>query len=366
MLNGSNNSGTGGVVIGSGGPTETTVATIGSTGNANFTGTLQVGGASTFAGSTTVRNQADAEIDSILQAGNTAEQKESYVYRDHTGASQWYLVKDQYSNWAVNSALSGINSFKAYQSTSGGDTYVNASSPSGVVRVNYEPNSGTGMKIYGGSSSTVYAAFTAANAIQFPGLAASSGHNCVEIDNSGYISNTGSPCGSGSGSGTVNAGATGQIAYYNNNGAAVSGISAVPVASGGTGATTAAGALAALGAASLSSSSAQTFTAPVTASINSQINVMAPPYNAYGDCTHNDGPAINAALRAADTIAATTGAPPTVYFPMPPQGCYLASTITWYGESLIGQAGTGGSVGRSGCHYPGHAWRRRIPRARPQ
>ena len=39
------------------------VATVGNTGNAQFTGTLQVGGPSTFSGTTTVKNQADAEID---------------------------------------------------------------------------------------------------------------------------------------------------------------------------------------------------------------------------------------------------------------------------------------------------------------
>ncbi|HZB89116.1 MAG TPA: hypothetical protein VE291_10690 [Terracidiphilus sp.] len=339
VLNGSNNSGTGGVVIGSGGPSETTVATINGAGSANFTGTLQVGGTSTFTGSTTVRNQADAEIDAILQAGLTAEQKESYVYRDHTGASQWYLVKDQNNNWALNSALSGIDSFKAYQSSNSGDTYVNASLPTGVVRVNYEPNSGAGMKIYGGGSSAVYASFTAPNAIQFPGLAAASGTNCVEIDNSGYLSNTGSSCGSGSGSGTVNSGATGQIAYYNTNGAAVSGISAIPVSAGGTGSTTASAALTALGAASLGASSAQSFTAPisapaVTASVNSQLNVMAPPYNAKGDCVTDDRNAIQAALNASYN---NYGNRATVYFPVPPGGCYLTGTLAYTGAPLAGQ-----------------------------
>ncbi len=100
--------------------------------------------------------------------------------------------------------------------------------------------------------------------------------------------------------------------------------------------------------------SGSSITVPVlSSSVNSQINVMAPPYNAKGDCATDDGPAINTALRAADIIAATTGAPPTVYFPMPPQGCYLASTITWYGESLIGQAGTGSSVGGAGVTIQG-------------
>ncbi|MDR3740093.1 MAG: hypothetical protein P4L40_13855 [Terracidiphilus sp.] len=362
VLNGSNNSGTGGVVIGSGGASETTVATISSAGNANFVGTLQVGGTSTFVGSTTVRNQADAEIDAILQAGLTAEQKESFVYRDYTGASQWYMVKDQYNNWALNSAKSGINAFKAYQSTGSGDTYVNASLPAGVVRMNYEPNSGTGVKIYGGNSSTLYAAFTGATAIQFPGLAAASGHNCLQIDNSGYISNTGSACGSGGGlSGTVSGGSTGQIAYYSANGTTLNGLSTVPVSAGGTGASTAAGALAALGGASLATSTAQSFSgaiaAPaIAANVNAQINVMAPPYNAKGDCTTDDSAAITAALRAADAYAIGYINPAEVFFPTPPGGCYYAgSTIAWYGEPLRGVApGNGGSsFGRGGSVIKG-------------
>ena len=255
VLNGSTNSGTGGVVIGSGGASETTVATINNAGNAQFNGTLQVGGVSTFTGSTMVKNQADAEIDQFLWAGLTASQKESLTYKDWNGNSQWYMVKDQNNNWALNSATGGLDSFKAYQSTNSGDTYINASNPSGVVRVNYESGSGTGFNVYGGGSGTLYASFTGANAIKFPGLAASSGLDCLQVDNSGYISNTGSACGSGSssgGSGTVNSGAAGQIAYYPGSGTTVGGMNAVPVSAGGTGASTAAGALANLGAEPLS------------------------------------------------------------------------------------------------------------------
>ncbi len=144
ILNGSNNAGTGGVVFGSGGPTETTVATVDSSGNASFDGNLLVGGASTLVGSPTVKNQADAEIDYFLWAGATTSQKESLIYKDWNGASQWYMVKDASNNWALNSATGGLDSFKAYQSTNSGDTYVNASNSSGVVRVNYESGSGTG------------------------------------------------------------------------------------------------------------------------------------------------------------------------------------------------------------------------------
>ncbi|HTB98162.1 MAG TPA: glycosyl hydrolase family 28-related protein [Terracidiphilus sp.] len=342
VLNGSNNSGTGGVVIGSGGPSETTVATINNVGNAQFVGSLQVGGPSTFTSSTTVRNAADAEIDSILQAGITVEQKESFVYRDHTGASQWFMVKDQNNNWALNSATGNIDSIKAYQNTNSGDTYINAQNSGGVVRVNYETGSGTQFKVYGGNSSTPYASFTGTTAIQFPGLAATSGHNCLQVDNSGYLTNTGSACGSGSSNGIVNSGSAGQIAYYSAAGAAVSGVSAVPVAAGGTGATTAAAALSALGAASLAASATQNFAGPVAApavnaSINSQINVAAAPYNARGDCATDDSAAIQSAINAAGSF----NPPAVVYFPKPAGGCYLTSTLAWNGASLQGQPSLG-------------------------
>jgi hypothetical protein len=250
VLNGSNNSGTGGVVFGSGGATESTVATVSNAGNAQFNGTLLVGGTSQSTGTMTVRNNADAEVDYYLWPGLTASQKGSFTYKDWNGNSQWYMVKDASNNWALNSATGGLDSFKAYQSSNSGDTYINASNSSGVVRVNYETGSGAGFNIYGGGSSTLYASFTGAAAIKFPGLAAGSGHNCLQIDTSGYITNTGSACGTGSGggTGTVSSGTAGQIAYYTGNGTSIGGISAVPVSAGGTGASTSAGALANLGA----------------------------------------------------------------------------------------------------------------------
>jgi hypothetical protein len=274
VLNGSNNSGTGGVIIGSGGASESTVATISNTGNAQFNGTLQVGGVSQSTGTMTVRNNADAEVDYYLWPGLTASQKGSYTYKDWNGNSQWYMVKDASNNWALNSAIGGLDSFKAYQSTNSGDTYINASNSSGVVRVNYETGSGTGFNIYGGSSSSLYASFTAANAIKFPGLAANSGYNCLQIDNSGYITNTGSACGSGSGSGgsgTVSSGSAGQIAYYAAGGTAVSGLSTVPLTAGGTGAATAPAALTNLGAAPLAGAS---FTGPISAPVTNNVQTV--------------------------------------------------------------------------------------------
>jgi hypothetical protein len=306
VLNGSNNSGTGGVVIGSGGAVESTVATIGGTGNAQFNGTLQVGGQSTFTGSTTVRNQADAEIDQFLWAGATKDVKESFIYKDYTGASQWYMVKDASNNWALNSATGGLDSFKAYQSANGGDTYIDAATSSGSVRVNYEPGSGAGFYVYGGgSSSPLYASFTGTAAIRFPGLEASSGHNCLQIDNSGYITNTGAACGTAGSSGTVNAGTTGQIAYYSASGTTVTGTSTVPVTAGGTGASTASGALGNLGGAALAGAA---FTGPVSAkttfsvanntSIGPRYDVTNSAFGAVGNGSTDDTAAIQAAVNA--------------------------------------------------------------------
>ncbi len=342
VLNGSNNAGTGGVVFGSGGALESTVATVSNTGNATFNGTLQVGSTAQSTGTMTVRNNADAEVDYYLWPGLTTSQKGSFTYKDWNGNSQWYMVKDASNNWALNSAIGGLDSFKAYQSTNSGDTYINASNASGVVRVNYETGAGSAFNIYGGNSGNLYASFSGNTSIKFPGLSASSGHNCLQIDSSGYITNSGAACGSGSGSGTVNSGSTGQIAYYNGTGTAVSGMSSIPVSAGGTGASTAAGALAALGGVSLAATTSQNLAGPLNASVNTQINVMM--YGAKGDCVTDDHNAIILAQTAALSYATGSTLPAALYFPKPPGGCYYTSAIQWAGESLLGQPASGGNV----------------------
>ena len=216
-FNCSTNSGTGGVTFASGGAAPAAVATVDSQGNGQFVGNLQVGGTTQSAGSVTVRNSADAEAGFYLWPGATTSQKGTLTYKDWNGNSQWYLVKDTSNNWALNSAAGGLDSFKAYQSTNSGDTYLDTSNSTGHIRLNYETGSGAETDIYSGSSTSLDAAFVAPNAIKFPGLAATSGDNCLQIDNSGYITNTGAPCGSGSGggvNGTINSGSGGQIAYY--------------------------------------------------------------------------------------------------------------------------------------------------------
>jgi hypothetical protein len=352
VLNGSNNAGTGGVVIGSGGASETTVATISNAGNAQFNGTLQVGGASTLAGTATVKNQADAEIDAILWAGLSASQKESFLYKDWNGNSQWYMVKDGSNNWALNSATGGLDSFKAYQSTNSGDTYIDTSNASGVVRINYETGAGTQFKVYGGNSSSLYASFTGTTSIQFPGLAASSGHNCLQIDNSGYVTNTGSACGGGgSGNGIVNAGTSGQIAYYNGAGTTLSGTSTVAITVGGTGASTASSALANLGGAPLTGAS---FTGPVSvsttlsvannASIGPRYDVTNSAFGAKGDGATDDTLAIQSAFNACWNNG---GAPHGGIIEFPGGHSYIiSSTINAYDGCQIE-----GTVGNTGGGY---------------
>jgi hypothetical protein len=207
-----------------------------------ITGALTVGGTEQTTGIMTVRNNADAEVDYDLWPGLTSSQKGSFTYKDWNGNSQWYMMKDASNDWALNSAVGGLDSFKAFQSSNSGDTYIDASNATGHIRLNYEAGSGAETDVYSGSSASLAAAFLGPASIKFPGLAAGSGHDCLQIDNSGYISNTGLACGSGSG--TVGSGNSGQIAYYTADGTSLGGTSAVPLTAGGTGASTAAGAMA--------------------------------------------------------------------------------------------------------------------------
>ena len=248
------------------------------------------------------------------------------------------MVKNATNDWALNSATGGLDSFMAYQSTNSGDTYVNASNATGVVRINYENGSGTGFKVYGGNRNTLYASFTGMAAIQFPGLAASSGHNCLQVDNSGYLSNTGAACGTGSANGTVNAGTSGQIAFYNGSGTVLSGTNAVSVSAGGTGASTASGALGNLGGAAITGAA---FTGPVSTSSTLAAKNLAsigPRYDvtqfgAVGNGVTDDTAAIQAAFNGCYNggVAPYGG---VVEFPGP-HSYVVSSTINAYDSCQI-------------------------------
>ncbi len=346
-FNCSTNSGTGGVTFASGGTTPAAVATVDKLGDAQFVGNLLVGGTTQSTGTVSLRNSADAEVDYYLWPGLTTSQKGSFTYKDWNGNSQWYLVKDASNNWELNSATGGLDSFKAYQSTNTGDTYIDASNSTGHVRFNYETGSGAETDIYSGSSTNLDAAFLAPNAIKFPGLAASSGDFCLQVDDSGYITNTGSPCGTGSGtgggSGTINSGSSGQIAYYTTSGTVIGGTSAVPLASGGTGATTPAGAAANV-------VNGQNIAPNVSASkVSPELDVTNPAYGAVGDCTGTGSPAscTDNCTPLTNAFSAARAANVSVLFPInvlsSGQTIYYSScTINPQGVSFHGPVGSAG------------------------
>jgi hypothetical protein len=328
VLNGSANAGTGGVIFSSGGTSPATVATVDSSGDAQFTGTLLVGGTTQSTGTLTVRNNADAEADYYLRPGLTTSQKGSFTYKDYNGTSEWYMVKDASNNWSLNSALGGLDSFKAYQSTNSGDTYINASNSSGHIRMNYESGSGAETDIYSGSSTSLDAAFLSPTAIKFPGLAAVSGQYCLQIDTSGYITNTGSACGTGTGgtSGTVNAGVVGQIAYYASAGTALSGLTTVPITSGGTGANSASSALAnLLPGASSDGNKGLTVTGAVAAT--NMISQASPfvDIRAYGATIDGATDISSSLLAAVNAAGNTAGGSQVILLPCGGAGCYLAN-----------------------------------------
>jgi hypothetical protein len=345
-FNRSTNSGTGGVTFASGGTTPAPVGTVDKLGDAQFVGNLLVGGTTQSTGTMSLRNSTDAEVDYYLWPGLTTSQKGSFTYKDWNGNSQWYLVKDASNNWELNSATGGLDSFKAYQSTNTGDTYIDASNSTGHVRFNYETGSGAETDIYSGSSTSMDAAFLAPNAIKFPGLAASSGDFCLQIDNSGYITNTGSPCGTGSGtgggSGTINSGSLGQIAYYTTSGTVIGGTSAVPLASGGTGATTPAGAAANV-------VNGQSIAPNVSASKMSPTCDVS-SYSAVGDCTGGGSTssctdnhvAIQAAFNACYTSGGSVFFPPISPLFTGPTVYYTSTPINPKGVSFYGPTGSAG------------------------
>lgn len=187
VLNGSANSGTGGVVIAGGGSSPTQVAAIDSSGNTTLSGQLNFQAAGT--------NQWSFECNSAT------------VCALHNGG-----------------ATIPANVFRAFPNAG---TEIDSQGTSGVVINNTSTGGTGGMTIYeGGSNYTVaIAKFLTSGTIGFPGLAASSGHNCLQVDTSGYMTNTGSACGTGSGSGTVNSGSAYSPAYYpSGGGTQVSGV----------------------------------------------------------------------------------------------------------------------------------------------
>ena len=108
-------------------------------------------------------------------------------------------MKDSSNNLEVELSNWRIGQFQSLSEYEQRRHILNAANTSGAVRVNYETGSGTQFKVYGGNNGTLYASLTGATSIQFPGLAALSGHDCLQVDDSGYLSNTGTDRGSAGG-----------------------------------------------------------------------------------------------------------------------------------------------------------------------
>jgi len=202
-FNCSTNSGTGGVLFASGGASPSGVGTIDSAGNVSFNGTLQIAGQATFKSSVYLKNQADADLSLYIQPGATTNHSGAFGFKDYLGSTHWFLIHDTSNNFELYSPIAALDALKAYESSNTGDTYLNATKSTGVLRFNYETGSGTQFKVYGGSSSALYLSMTAANSLQLPGYAASAGRVCLDTDTSGNVHTTAYDCGSSSTSGTV-------------------------------------------------------------------------------------------------------------------------------------------------------------------
>jgi hypothetical protein len=84
------------------------------------------------------------------------------------------------------------------------------------------------------ATSTFAGPITENGIFTFGGITGST--QCLHVDASGVVSGTGSDCGAvGGGSGTVNSGTAGQVAFYNSTGTAVSGTSTITFANGNVG-----------------------------------------------------------------------------------------------------------------------------------
>ena len=169
ILNGSNNSGTGGVIIGSGGPSETTVATFDNLGDESIHGYLG--------------------FDDATQT--------NWEWECQTAAA---CTLQDYS------ATTPARVFKANVN---GQTDVDSQGTSPVT-INNTTTGGTGgFAVYGGGPSyyntVLFRVIQTAGiaAYLFPSLASSSGYTCLQADDSGYLSKTGNPCGTGTGDGTM-------------------------------------------------------------------------------------------------------------------------------------------------------------------
>ena len=160
-LNAGANSGTGGVVIGSGGSSPTTVAEI------TDTGQLSIWDYLGFYTGTTLHWYFSCASASVCELHDADSSPQANVLVAYPNAGTAINSQGTSSVTVNNTSTGGTGGFKVY---GGGATYYNTTMFSVV------PN---------GSGGAIYL---------FPTLAASSGNNCAQFDTSGYLTNTGAPC----------------------------------------------------------------------------------------------------------------------------------------------------------------------------
>ena len=166
----STNAGTGGFAVGSGGATPSTVATINASGVESLSGNLQF---------------------------------------DVSGITQWVWECANTSACALHSSASSpaANVFRAFPNAA---TEIDSQGTAGVVINNTSTGGTGGFTVYGGGATydntkmfAVQPNGTGGAYYLLPTIKSSSGYGCIHADNSGYLTNTGSDCGTGSGSGSV-------------------------------------------------------------------------------------------------------------------------------------------------------------------
>ena len=166
----SNNSGTGGVIIASGGATPTTVWNSDSSGNTYQLGRHDFYSGSTLAWSWNCASTGACALQSMTPTAN------AYHFRAFNGSGT-EIDSESTAGVSINAtSTSGSGPFTVY---AGGAAYYDTT----LFQVQ---NNGNGTANY-----------------LLPSIAAESGNNCLQVDNSGYVTNTGHACGTGSGSGSV-------------------------------------------------------------------------------------------------------------------------------------------------------------------
>jgi len=157
-------------------------------------------------GDSSVGGGQDATTTWTYKAGVTASQIGNIAFADWDGTAKWFVQKSASNQFNVVDSSNSAVRLGMIPNSTHGDTYLNSAGGLGAVNLNYTVGSGSGGTYVwsGGATPSMIAGFISTSAttgVEFPGIKSSSGYNCLQVDASGYLSNTGAVCGSGGGSG---------------------------------------------------------------------------------------------------------------------------------------------------------------------